>query len=67
MGEKARDDINREIEFLQAKLQGREWEFLIAEEITRLDALGVDYAAEGVQLKHDLLQQIKEQEAQKNN
>lgn len=56
-GEVARDDMNREIMLLEAKLKGTEEEFLTREKIERLEKLGVENAENLVLVFNDLLKQ----------
>ena len=59
-GEVARDNLNREISLLAAKLAGKEEEFLLEEELGQLREALKDIGLEEVEVYEDLLKQIKD-------
>jgi len=59
-GEIARDDLNREIALLRAKLEGKEEEFLLEEELNKLRLDTADVALGEVDVYEDLLRQIRQ-------
>ena len=59
-GEIARDDLNREIALLRAKLEGKEEEFLLDEELGKLRQALVDIGLDEVDVYEDLLEKIEE-------
>jgi len=59
-GEVARDNLNREIALLQHKLAGKEEEFLLEEELTKLREALKDIGLDEVDVYEDLLRQIRE-------
>ena len=62
-GEIARDDLNREINLLEAKLAGKEEEFLFEEKVRRLEKLGVENARDSLEVHADLLKQYDDKVA----
>ena len=59
-GEVARDNLNREIALLRAKLEGKEEEFLLDEELTKLREALIGIGLDEVDVYEDLLRQIRE-------
>jgi hypothetical protein len=59
-GEVARDNLNREIALLQHKLEGKEEEFLLEEELGKLREALKDIGLDEVDVYEDLLRQIRE-------
>ncbi len=59
-GEIARDDLNREIALLAARLEGTEEQFLLDEELKQLRLDTADVALGEVDVYEDLLRQIRE-------
>ena len=59
-GEVARDDLNREIALLAAKLAGKEEEFLLDEKLAALEAAMNQTGLDEVEIYKDLLKQIKD-------
>lgn len=60
--ETARDDLNREMSLLAAKLQGKEEEFLLEDKIKKLRAQGIEL--DEVSAYYDLLKLVEEREKQ---
>ena len=65
-GEVARDNLNREIALLRAKLEGKEEEFLLEEELGQLREAMKDIGLEEVEVYEDLLNQLKDREKQED-
>ena len=59
-GEVARDNLNREIALLAAKLAGKEEEFLLDEKLAALEAAMNQTGLDEVEIYKDLLKQIKD-------
>ena len=59
-GEIARDNLNREIALLMAKLAGKEEEFLLEEELGKLREALVDIGLDEIVVYEDLLRQVRE-------
>ena len=56
----ARDNLNREIALLRAKLEGKEEEFLLDEELVKLRKALVNVGLDDVDVYEDLLKRIRE-------
>jgi|TARA_R100000479_G_scaffold131667_2_gene69495 hypothetical protein len=64
--EVARDDLNREIALLAAKLKGTEEEFLLQEKLTALKAAMGETGRDEIQIYEEQLRQLKNREKQED-